>query len=249
MFLKFICCDVFTRIACELVAKSPHIIDLDFVPMLNHNDPLKLKRIIMQKIDKSISDSGRIYDAVILGFGLCGNAVIGLSCPVPMVIPRAHDCCTILMGSKEKFISDFGSNLSTRWCSTGYYERAIAEGSGHISGQQLENHKTSAEYLNYVEQYDEETADYLWETLYPRIETNKSVYIKTNGFEYSNSFENYSTLMENQGVDLAVVDGDISLLRSLINGNWDDDNFLTIPPGEIIVGVYDMDQVMKSGRC
>jgi len=91
MLIKFICCDVFTRIACALVAESPHIVDIDFVPMLIHDDPKKLNNLIKEKIEKSMNESGRKYDAVILGFGLCGNSVIGLSCPVPMIIPRAHD--------------------------------------------------------------------------------------------------------------------------------------------------------------
>ena len=246
MFIKFICCDVFTRIACDLVAKSPHIIDLEFIPMLSHIEPEKLKKLIAERIDKSFSGTGRSYDALILGFGLCGNAVIGLTCPVPMVIPRAHDCCTIHMGSKESFAAGFGDRLSTRWCSTGYFERTATEGSGYPGVEQLSNYKTSAEYIGYVEQYDEETADYLWETLHPVIETDEAIYIKIDGFEYSDSFESYKSYVENQGIELLTVDGDISLLRALVNGDWDEQRFLTIPPGKKIGGVYDMDIVMNA---
>ena len=45
MFLKFICCDVFARIACGLISMSPHIVDVEFVPMLTHNEPEKLRNI------------------------------------------------------------------------------------------------------------------------------------------------------------------------------------------------------------
>jgi hypothetical protein len=248
MFIKFICCDVLARIACDLVAKSPHIVDLEFVPMLKHMEPEKLKQSIKEIIEKSVNGSGRKYDAVILGFGLCGNAVIGLSCPVPMVIPRAHDCCTIFMGSKERFAAAFGDILSARWCSTGYYERGRLLSIGFSDLEQLANYKTSAEYMGYVEQYDEETADYLWETLHPARESDESVYIKIDGFEHSDALERYKADMDGAGVKLKVVDGDISLLRSLVNGEWDEDRFLTVPPGKKIAGVYDMEHIMRAGE-
>jgi len=248
VFIKFICCDVFTRIACELVAKSPHIIDLDFVPMLKHIKPEELKSLIQEKIDATPGDTSREYDAIILGFGLCGNAAVGLASPITMVIPRAHDCCTIHMGSKESFKAGFGDRLSTRWCSTGYYERTAAAGSGYPNADQIDNYKTTAEYIGYVEQYDEETADYLWETLHPAIESDESVYIKIDGFEYSDSYNSYKALMEKLEKKLITVEGDISLLQALVNGEWDEDRFLTIPPGKRIAGVYDMDEVMSAGE-
>ena len=248
MFLKFICCDVFARVACELVSKSPNIVDIEFVPMLAHIEPLKLKEMIREKIENSVGESGRKYDAVILGFGLCGNATVGLSCPVPMIIPRAHDCCTIHLGGKERFIEAFGDILSARWCSTGYFERGRLLSIGFSDLEQLANYKTSAEYMGYVEKYDEETADYLWETLHPKMETNESVYIKIDGFEHSNSYEQYKADMDAVEVKLKTVDGDISLLRALVDGEWDDGRFLTVPPGKRIAGIYDMDRVMGVGE-
>ena len=248
MFLKFICCDVFCRIACELVSKSPHVVDLEFVPMLAHDEPKKLNQMIREKIDKSVNESGRPYDALILGFGLCGNSVVGLSCPIPMVIPRAHDCCTMHMGGKENFIAAFGDILSARWSSTGYFERCHGLNYGHLGTEQLASHKTSAEYMGYVEQYGEENADYIWETMHPEIETDEAVYIKIDGFEYSSAQKTYSDEIEKSGKRLKVVDGDVSMLKALIDGEWDDKRFLAVSPGKKIVGIYDMDYVMKAGE-
>jgi hypothetical protein len=246
VFLKFVCCDVFTRIACDLVAKSPHIIDMEFVPMLAHKEPDKLRMMIQRIIDFSILESGRTYDAVILGFGLCGNAAVGLSCPVPMVIPRAHDCCTIHMGCKERFIDVFGTRLSSRWCSTGYFERSHIVNSGYFDEDQLANYKTSAEYMGYVEQYGEEDADYIWGTLHPHIESKEAFYIEIKGFEYSDAYESYKARVEKEDRELIKVKGDIALLQSLIGGEWSEERFLIVPPDKKITGVYDMDEVMKA---
>ena len=246
MLLKFICCDVFARIAASLAASSPHIVDVDFVPMMAHTDPEELKRLISEKISNSTSESSRPYDAVILGFGLCGNAVIGLSCPLPMVIPRAHDCCTIHMGSKENFLAEFGNSLSMKWGSTGYHERTRAIDSTYSFSDQLDNYKTSAEYMGYLEQYDEETAEYLWQTLHPKLDSKESVYIKIDGYEFSDSYECYKSEMDKADISLKSVDGNVSLLKALTDGEWDDERFLVIPPGKAIAGVYDMDQVMKA---
>ena len=252
MFLKFICCDVFARIACSLISTSPHIVDVEFVPMLTHIEPERLRNILKGIIEKSTDGSGRVYDAVLLGYGLCGNSVTGLSCPIPLVIPRVHDCCTVFMGSKEKFIEVFGSILSAKWSSTGYYERnrlLIQKRRNDMEDEetdQLALYKTSAEYMGYVEKYGEENADYIWETMHPDIKTNEAVYIRIDGYEYSDAQENYTSETEKAGKELRVVDGDVSLLKALIYGQWDEDRFLVVPPGKKISGVYDMQYVMTA---
>ncbi|MCL2046523.1 MAG: DUF1638 domain-containing protein [Oscillospiraceae bacterium] len=214
--------------------------------MLIHMDPKTLNETLMKTIENSLNASNRKYDALILGFGLCGNAAVGLSCSIPMIIPRVHDCCTVHMGSKERFLEVFGNSFSARWCSTGYYERGRLNAIGFSDLEQLSNHKTTEEYRAYLETYDEETADYIWETLHPKMDEIESVYIEIDGFEYSNTKELYKADMEGADVKLKTVKGDITMLRDLINGNWNNERFLTVPPNKKIVGIYDMDRVMES---
>jgi hypothetical protein len=247
MLIKFICCDVFARIACRLVSESPHVVDLELMPMLAHDEPQKLKAALQKKIDESTGASGRKYDALILGYGLCGNSVTGLCCPVPMVIPRVHDCCALFLGGRENFMENFGEMLSARWSSTGYFERCHGINGGNYSASQLASYKTSAEYLGYADKYGEEGADYIWETMHPEIETDEAVYIRIEGFEYSGALEKYSSEIDETGKKLKVAEGDISLLKALIYGDWDDGRFLVVPPGKKITGVYDMQYVMRAG--
>jgi len=245
MLIKMICCDVFTRLACDLVAKSPHVIDIEFLPMLAHVEPDRLRQTIADRIE-AIGESGRSYDALILGFGLCGNSTVGLTCSIPMVIPRVHDCCTVFMGGKERFLEVFGNALSSRWCNTGYWERTWSPNSGYPVLEQQDSYKTSEQYMNFLAEYDEETAEFLWQTMFPTIETHDAYYIEQEGFEFSGAYEGFKSFVEREDITLHKVDGGLDLMQALIFGEWDDERFLVVPPGMKIAGVYDMDKVMRA---
>jgi len=244
MLLRLIGCDVFTRVICSLASRSPHVVDVEFVPMLSHNYPDRLRGELQRRIDSN--PSGRAYDAVLLGYGLCGNAIAGLSCPAPLIIPRVHDCCAMFMGSKARFDQEFGRAPSTRWCSNGYYERGYMTGDSSLLMQDVTVYKTNPEYLRLVREYGEENAEYAWTTMYPDIETDDSVYIYIDGYEFSGSLEEYTRLVEAKGKVLRRVEGGLSYLRDLVNGPWDDERFLTVPPGRRVAPVYDMDTVITS---
>ena len=240
MKLKLICCDVFLRIASYYVSKSPHIVDVEFIPMLAHDKPDELRLILQERIN--ISMKTRKYDKLLLGYGLCGNTTANLYCEIPIIIPRVHDCCAMFLGSKNKFLQDFGEHLSMRWCSNGYYERGYMD-ENYNTNKHSGDYKTNIEYLKMVEQYGEENAEYVWETMHPKIETKEAAYIQINGFEYNDSLNNYGTKVRQDGAELKIIDGDPTYLERLINGPWDDKEFLHVSPGNKIKPVYDMDVV------
>ena len=241
MRIKLICCDVFLRPVSAFVATSPHIIDVEYVPMLAHNKSDILRADLQARINAATA--ARKYDLLILSYGLCGNSTVGLTCPVKMIMPRIHDCCTMFMGSKEKFAQEFGGNLSMRWCTSGYYERCHMENGldGHPASR-----KTHPEYRALAEQYGEENAEYIWDTMHPEIETPEAAYIKIKGFEIPGYEAGYRSLVEAQGKTLHVLEGDAAYIQTMINGPWDDERFLTINPGEKISAVYDMEQVVTA---
>lgn len=245
MVIKLICCDVFTRIICKMIAECEHIVDVTFLPMLAHEKPDRLREEIQSCINNLTSD--RKYDCIVLGYGLCGNATVGLTAPIPMYIPRVHDCCTLFMGSRERFCEVFGDALSTRWSSNGYYERCHLAGRGSNVQNNIA-YQTCAEYRGYVEEYGEDNAEYIWESMHPNIETNEAVYIKTAEYEFSNSMAAFCNEVEDSGKTAVVVDGDVSYISRLIDGVWEDSLFQKIMPGEMISPVYDMINVLSSTK-
>ena len=243
MRIKLICCDVFLRIASALVAASPHIVDVEYVPMLAHNEPERLRANLQSRIDAAASGS-RKYDLFLLSYGLCGNSTAGLTCPVKMIMPRVHDCCTLFMGSKEKFLKEFGDNLSMRWCTSGYYERGYKENS--FDSYSSKSRETYPEYQALIEEYGEENAEYIWDTMHPEIETPEAAYIRIEGFEMQGCAEGFAELVAKHGKGVRYLEGSAAYLCDLINGPWDDERFLTINPGQKIGAVYDMEKVLTA---
>lgn len=240
MRYKLICCDVFTREVCLAIAQSRNIVDPEFTPKGAHENPKNLQRLLQQKIDQAEKEG--IYDAILLGFGLCGNSTAGLkSGTVPLVIPRAHDCCTIFLGSKHKFLEYFKDNLSAEWSSTGYMERGESYLRGTDTGRLLGIDNT---YQDLVEKYGEENALFIWETLHPKKETNEIIYIEipeTAGLGY---YENIKKMAKKEGKSVKLINGDMKILRGLLEGNWNEEDYLVVPPGKSIKPLYDWETIM-----
>ncbi len=240
MKLKFICCEVFFREACLAMAASPHVIDPEFTPKGAHDSPDKLREQLQSIIDRTSEDG--TYDYILLGFGLCGNATLGLTArSIPLVIPRAHDCCTILLGSRRKFMEHFGDNLSAEWSSVGYAERGTNYLREADSGRLLGLDKS---YRELVEQYGEENARYIWDTLYPATENNDLIFIEIPETAHLNFRQKFEEIASQQGQKLKVIQGDMRLVRALVNGDWNDEEFLVVPPGKSIRAVYDHEKIV-----
>ena len=100
-----------------------------------------------------------------MGYGLCGQATAGLIArSIPIVIPRAHDCITLFLGSRDSYQYQFVNYPGTYWYADDYIERsdgqggALSLGSGSVTGLD----KT---YEEYVAKYGVDNADYLMEVL------------------------------------------------------------------------------------
>jgi len=239
MRIKLIACDVFARMAYAAAAVSEHRVDLELLPMLSHNEPDKLRKELQDAIDKCKNACVEGYDKIILAYGLCGNAAAGLTASIPMIIPRMHDCCAMFLGSRKKFLEHFEHRLSAQWRSCGYMERCASV---------MPNYKLHPDYLKLVEEYDEENAEYIWQTMNPPSETDEDIYIRVEGFEYGGTYESFVAQKAEEGRTVEVLEGDGEWFSRLVNGPWSNEDFLEILPGNEIVPIYDMDEVYKSDK-
>jgi hypothetical protein len=251
MFFKLIACNVFFREVCGEAAASPHVFDLDFTEKGEHDKPDTLRVLLQEKIDAA-SGCGKAYDAILLAYGLCGNALAGIaSRTVRVVVPRAHDCCTIFLGSKERFARYFRDNPSRPFSSAGYLER----GTEYVRTSEV--HKTlglNKTYEEYAALYGEENARYIMETLTPARETGKEneiFFIDMPQTAFLGLAEKCRKDAEAEGKTFTRVEGDRRLITGLVrvgDGGWNQDDYLVLEPGEKIVPVYDWDHVIQAGK-
>lgn len=245
MLFKVIACEVLTREVCRYVADSPHTIDLEFTPKGAHDDSEGLRALIQSRIDEA-ENSPRQYDAILLGYGLCGNSTLNLAArKTRLVIPRAHDCCTLFLGSRERFKEHFADAPSTPFSALGYMERDGAYTRESTLSSTTGLYATLEEY---IAQYGEENGRYIFETLHGSIraaEGKRIVFIDLPETRHLNALERCRILAEAEGKELVVLEGSSRLLRKLIHGEWDDE-FLIVEPGQRIAGVYDWEEIIRA---
>jgi hypothetical protein len=246
MLLKLIACNVFTREACLAVAESPHVIDLEFTELGEHVHSDTLRGLIQGRIDAA-EQSAKKYEAILLGFGICGNATVGVQArTIPLVLPRAHDCCTVLLGSRRTFEEHFKDHPSTPFSSAGYIER----GQYYLRKEEGENKVFYGDvYKAYVDQYGEENARFIMDTMHPQQEhgDDRVVFIdipETRHLGYERHFREKAA---EDGKTVTTLPGSLALLRRLIRGEWDPAEFLVVQPGQTIKGVYDWNEVVRAG--
>lgn len=176
------------------------------------------------------------YEAILLGYGLCSYGTTGLRSRLPLVLPRAHDCITLLMGSKEKYLAYFNQNPGTYYKSTGWVEHGTSSLDNPSSTVSLLGMKT---YEEYVKKYGEETAQYLMETLTNMQHYDRFTYIDTGVGDFPEYRREVQRLATEKNWKYEVVQGNINLFMRLVNGAWDEADFLVIPPGHTGRPSYD----------
>jgi hypothetical protein len=241
MRLKLIGCGLLLRELSAAIVHSPHLIDAQYMPAGLHDKGARsMRRALQEEID-AVGAAG--YDAVVLGYALCGMGLAGLKAPaIPLVIPRAHDCITLLMGSRAKYSDYFQANSGAYFRSVGWTERADQ------MHEQLSATGLSVDRDALIARYGEDAGQYLYEeaTRYRRS-YSKLTYIRTGSpFDDAMAEKARSEAGEHGWVfeDLA---GTITLFHRLLSGDWNDD-FLVVPPGHAIAATQD-EEIVRADVC
>lgn len=247
MRFKLLCCKALQREVASLIYACPHVIDVTMVRQRLHDTPKQLMQALQQEIDAV--DSGddvhtdqhesRPIDAILLGYGLCSNAIAGLSSSkYPLVAPRAHDCITLLMGSRAQYDEDFRIHSGTYYYTRGWYD---------LGALFLSDDKLRRKRQEYMDRYeDEDTVNYLMDIERDMMKNyNRLAHISWQGIPDDPSvLQAQKTAIEN-GWRFDICDGSDRLIRKLLWGEWDENEFLIVPPGWQIAPSYD-DRVIKA---
>ena len=179
-----------------------------------HINPTNLKRALQEAVDAAAST----VDFLILGYGLCSMAVIGLRANgCTLVVPRVDDCISIFLGSGQAYKQQAHTEPGTYYLTKGWLE----------VGDTPFN-----EYDRLVDKYGPKKAEWLIRAMikhYTRlalIDTGRQV-------DLERYREHACRLAERWGLRFEEIQGSDALVRQMLFGPWDE-GFVVVPPGETI---------------
>jgi len=226
MRLQLIACKVMQKEAYLCAAYSKNTVDIVFLPQGLHNEPDKLRSELQEAVEVTVDAKSRPYDATLLGYGLCSNGIVGLNAKIPIVVPRAHDCITLLLGSKEKYQHYFDSHKGVYWYSNGWIATETQPGKERYE-------ETLKEY---IQKYGPDNAEYLMEMEQNWMkEYNWATFIdwQLATSEHDKQYTKKCAEFMNWKYD--EIKADRTLMQKFVDGDWNENEFLIVKPGQKII--------------
>jgi hypothetical protein len=236
MFFKVIGCEIAARELYYTAARSRHLIDLELLTQGYHDTPRLGQSELQKRIDAV--PAGK-YDAILLGYALCSSILAGLrTAHTPLVVPRAHDCITLFLGSKERYQHFFNQRPGTYYFTSGWLEYARRLGDkgtlwGGASVPANSNLSLKTAYEKWLQEYGEERAKFLFEEM-SRWSDHYShgALIHFDFLEPLGLREQARQICADKKWEYQEIQGDLRLFEALLGGNWPQTDFLVLKPGE-----------------
>ena len=232
MHLKAIACEVMAREFHHAAARSRNTVEIEFLTQGLHDNPDVCRREIQSRLEQADNEK---FDAVLLGYGLCNNGLAGVrAAGRPVVIPRAHDCITLLLGSRERYAGEFEHHPGTYYFSSGWLEYSGRKGE-RVEYVQKSGLTARMAYQDLVEKYGQENARFIQETMSAwTVHYTRGAYIRFPFTDHLDHPVQVRAKCEGNGWDYAEMSGDLSLVQALLDGDWTRDRFVVVEPGQAI---------------
>ena len=239
-------CKIFEREIASVSYNCRNMLDVTMMRQHLHERPEKLRAILQEEIDRIDCNEDKHsqntdivdYDAILLTYGLCSGATTGLtSRKYPLVIPRVHDCVTMFLGDRKRYTDYYFKNPGTFYSSCGYTELAFFKNEEQEQKQlELWVRRCGGDRARAQRVYEMEKT--LMDN-YRRIS-----FIRWDELPFPEYEERNRREAEKRGWSYELLQGNNSIFRKLVDGDWDEELFLVVPPGRTATESFDERIVM-----
>jgi len=205
-------------IACATVIEEirpflPDDVSYETLDFGLHLRPEGLRKVLQEKIDEASISA----DVLLLGYGLCSMAVVGLHATTAhLIIPRVDDCIAIFLGSCAAYKKQAKQEPGTYYLTKGWIEAGDTP---------FEEHK----FL--IEKYGEEKAKRMTGLMLKNYK--RLAFINTGQYEIEHYQAYARNIAEKFNLRFEEIEGSPALVKKMVFGPWDDE-FVVVEPGQIV---------------
>ena len=218
-------CDVLTEEVRHFARTIPEVKRIEVIEQGLHNTPDLLRKRLQEAVAAVEEDLS--IEAIVLVYGLCSRGIEGVTARrCPLVVAKAHDCITLLLGSKERYAEYVRDHPGTYWYSAGWNRCHIPPGKERFEALRAQ----------YLEKYGEEDADYLMELEQDWMRAySQATFVDLGAGASTEDAVAYTQKCADWlGWGFDTQQGDPGLLKALLSGEWDSARFVVLQPGETV---------------
>ncbi len=204
-----LCCEMLEDEIKLAYQRTGSQIPIEWVDAGLHEYPAKLR----EELERRLPVLEEQYDTILLGFCLCGNALVGIgSQKAKLIAPRFDDCIRMLM-------CDCPGKLPEMDCHCMYF----------TDGWTTHGEFIAAQYQSTCEKYGEKKGRKIYKTMLKNY--TGLCLVDTGAFDVEKGRHSVQSTAEMLDLNYGEVKGNIRVLEKLLRGEWDDE-FYVLEPGE-----------------
>ncbi len=199
----------------EALRPADNNVEVRYLDQSLHRTPDLMPRLIQEQID----EAEKIASQVVLGYGLCSNGIVGVKAPKQgLLVPKAHDCITLFLGSRAVYNKVFHDRPGTYYLTPGW----VAEKKDPIGYMEEE----------YVPRVGRETAEWAL-----REELKNYTHIVLIDTKVEDPSPLRARALENArflGKQYEEISGSPDYFQKILFGPYPGDDFLLFQQGEMV---------------
>jgi hypothetical protein len=208
MSLLLLACNTIREEICAVAQNLRTDMPMIFIESGLHIFPEMLR----ERLQAEINGTGKEVSHILVGFGFCGNALVGLrSADKTLVVPKVDDCITLLLGSiaRRMEINRDGAYFLTR----GWIDNGIT---------------IWHEYQRCLKQYGQKKTRIIMQSMLGHY--RRLVLLETGLPDGGNWRETAEAMASAFSLEKVEITGTYTLIEKLLSRTWDEE-FLVIKPG------------------